>query len=319
MAKKSRFSKNFESLQDGTFAMVDMWMHNFARNIPEILVGKNVKILRSSNVVNSKNSAIVIGAGPSIHEKNHLEQLRKSGYDGTIVCTDRMLIPCLKKGITPERFPSFYVVTIDPRENIANYYDDPILKKYGNKINAVLSTCSSPLVIKNCKQNNLKKYFFHPLIDDYRKPFSINKTMNLLSKSEKNPKGYLGIQTGGNVGTASWVFSWAILGKSPVVLIGINLGYLEETELNNTDHMVELSKASGDEKTARRLYKKIFNPDLNCNVLLDPVFDYYREAFCDLVKRTPSWLETINATEGGSLFGDNIKQTTLKNFLGKIY
>jgi hypothetical protein len=143
--------------------------------------------------------------------------------------------------------------------------------------------------------------------------------MNLLSKSEKNPKGYLGIQTGGNVGTASWVFSWAILGKSPVVLIGINLGYLEETELNNTDHMVELSNASGDEKTARRLYKKIFNPDLNCNVLLDPVFDYYREAFCDLVKRTPSWLETINATEGGSLFGDNIKQTTLKNFLGKIY
>ena len=99
MAKKSRFSKNFESLQNGTFAMVDMWMHNFARNIPEILVGKNVKILRSSNVVNSKNSAIVIGAGPSIHEKNHLEQLRKSGYDGTIVCTDRMLIPCLKKGI----------------------------------------------------------------------------------------------------------------------------------------------------------------------------------------------------------------------------
>ena len=96
MAKKSRFSKNFESLQDGTFAMVDMWMHNFARNIPEILVGKNVKVLRSSNVVNSKNSAIVIGAGPSIHEKNHLEQLRKSGYDGTIVCTDRMLIPCLK-------------------------------------------------------------------------------------------------------------------------------------------------------------------------------------------------------------------------------
>ena len=43
----------------------------------------------------------MIGAGPSVKNNNHLELLSKSHYKGTIVCTDRMLIPCLKNGITP--------------------------------------------------------------------------------------------------------------------------------------------------------------------------------------------------------------------------
>ena len=56
---------------------------------------------------------------------------------------------------------------------------------------------------------------------------------------------------------------------------------------------------------------------MNCDVLLDPVFDYYREALLDLVKRTPSWTKTINATEGGSLFGEGIENMKLSDFLFK--
>ncbi len=316
--KDTRFSENFEILQDGTMAMMGLWMHNFSRNIQEILDGNSVKLLNSTDIQKSENSAVVIGAGPSIREKHHLEQLLQSDYSGAIICTDRMLTPCLKQGITPDRFPEFYVVTIDPVDKIAGFYNDPILRKYGNKINAVLSTCSSPLVLEKCKESNLNTFFVHPLIDDYRKLSSVNKTMNLMSKSEKNPKGFPGIQTGGNVGSSCWVFAWAILGKSPVALIGINFGYLDDSKISETQHFKELSKTvGGDKKTTESLYKRIFNPHLGCNVLVDPVFDFYREAFCDLVTRTPSWVETINATEGGSLFNDRIIQMNFEEFLTK--
>lgn len=319
-------SKNFQRLQEGTFEMLDFWMYNFARNLSDILDGKSVKTLSPFDAtINSKHnhkstgSAIVIGAGPSIKENQHLKTLYDSHYKGSIICTDRMLIPCLKNGITPDNFPQFYVVTIDPIQEISKFYDDSIVKKYGKKILGVLSTCTSPEVIEKCKENKVKIYWVHPLIDDYRKTSSINKIMNMMTKSIKNPKGFPGIQTGGNSGTASWVFSWAILGKSPSALIGINFGYSKNDLVEETPHykeFIEISKHN--EKNTKKLYKKFYNPDLKCEVMVDPIFDYYREAFCDLVQRTPSWIKTINATEGGSLFGKGIKNMKFSNFLKKF-
>jgi hypothetical protein len=138
-----------------------------------------------------------------------------------------------------------------------------------------------------------------------------------MTKSEINPKGFPGLQTAGNVGAFSWIFSWAILGKSPTALIGLNLGYLADAKIENTNHYDELLKVSDTPEDLSKRYKKILNTDLDCEVLLDPVFDYYREAFLDLVKRTPSWTKTINATEGGSLFGEGIENMPFSDFLFK--
>ena len=96
-------SENFDLVQKGTYAMFDLWLYNFARNISKMHNGKSVKKLNIfSNKDSRKNhepvdSAIVIGAGPSVIEKNHLEIISNSNYEGTIICTDRMLQKCLKK------------------------------------------------------------------------------------------------------------------------------------------------------------------------------------------------------------------------------
>ena len=75
-------SKNtyFDLVQNGTREMIDLWMYNYARNIPDILDGNSVRLQsvfknNSKSMKNHKpnNSAIVIGAGPSVYEKNHLE------------------------------------------------------------------------------------------------------------------------------------------------------------------------------------------------------------------------------------------------------
>ena len=169
-------SKNtyFDLVQNGTREMIDLWMYNYARNIPDILDGNSVRLQsvfknNSKSMKNHKpnNSAIVIGAGPSVYEKNHLETLANSNYKGAILCTERMLLPCLKSGITPEKFPQFFVLTIDPKAYTTKLYDDKILKKHGKDISAIMSTCTKHETIENCKKHGLNIFWFHPLIDDY--------------------------------------------------------------------------------------------------------------------------------------------------------
>jgi len=316
-------STNFDWVQNGTKAMVDLWMYNFARNISDFLDGNNVKSLsvfrnRSKSIKNHKpnHSAIVIGGGPSVYEKKHLEILANSNYHGAIVCTDRMLVPCLKNGITPKKFPKFFVLTMDPYQITIKFYEDKIIKKYGKGISVIMSTCTIHETVEICKKSGLNIFWYHPLIDDFRKPESINKIMNMMSKSDKNPDGFPGLQTGGNVGCFSWIFSWAILGCSPIGLIGLNMGVDGDTPIEKTQHYEQvLNHFNNDKSKVGKRYRRIFNDDLGTESLLDPVFDFYREAFLDLAIRTPRWINTINATEGGSLFGKRIKNMKFVDFL----
>ena len=59
------------------------------------------------------------------------------------------------------------------------------------------------------------------------------------------------------------------------------------------------------------------NPELKEYCILDPIFQYYREALLEFILRSPNDVETINATEGGSLFGKRVKYMTFENFLQK--
>ena len=316
-------SANFDWVQNGTRIMVDLWMYNFARNIPDILDGNSVRLLnvfrngsKSRKNHRPNQSAIVIGAGPTIYEKKHLEILANSNYQGVIACTDRMLATCLKNGITPKKFPKFFVLSMDPYEITIKYYDDEIIKKHSKRISNVMSTCTIHETVEICKNYGFNIFWYHPLIDDFRKLESINKIMNMMCKSDKNPDGLPGLQTGGNCGCFSWIFSWAILGCSPIGLIGLNLGVDGDTPIEKTQHYSQvLNHFNNDKSKVSKRYRKVFNKELGTESLLDPVFDFYREAFLDLVVRTPKWARTINATEGGSLFGQRIENMKFTDFL----
>ena len=316
-------STHFDLIQNGTRAMIDLWMYNFARNVSDILDGNSVRLQsvfknNSKSMKNHKpnNSAIVIGGGPSVYENKHLETLANSNYKGAILCTDRMLVPCLKNGITLKKFPQFFVLTMDPYQITIKFYNDKIIKKHSKGISAIMSTCTIHETIEICKNYGLNMFWFHPLIDDFRKQGSINKIMNMMSKSDKNPDGFSGLQTGGNIGCFSWIFSWAILGCSPVGLIGLNMGVDGDTPLEKTQHYDQvLNHFDNDKSKVGKFYRKVFNEDLGTESLLDPVFDFYREAFLDLVVRVPRWTKTVNATEGGSLFGTGITNMRFVDFL----
>ena len=95
--------------------LYDNWVSNFALNLENIWEEDS-----GNELIPEKTSkvSIVIGKGPSIKEHNHLELLAKSEFKGNIICCDGALIASLKAGITPEKFPNFYVVCIEARQGL---------------------------------------------------------------------------------------------------------------------------------------------------------------------------------------------------------
>ena len=105
------------------------WVENFSINLPDIWNEPSAKKLSPNDDLEQKDRvAIVIGRGPSIDEKNHLQLLANSNFKGSIICCDGKLIDVLNAGITPDKFPNFYVITIDPYPLAKKFYDDEIIK-----------------------------------------------------------------------------------------------------------------------------------------------------------------------------------------------
>ncbi len=299
----------------------DNWVQNFAINLNNIWNESSARDLDPTTDPNYKkeeHSAIVIGRGPSIKKHKHLELIANSDYKGSIICCDGALINALSAGVTPEKFPQFYVVTIDPRNEIKEYYNDELVDKYGSKIKGIFSTVVQPLTVQRARQAGIKIHWLHPLFDYDGGQKSFNQISALMVRAKNHPHGLPAIQTGGNVGTSSWFVSWQILKCSTVALIGINHGWNEDDPWEQimthgyTHQLIEIDKNSPN---FQQLFPKIYNPEFNCTCILDPIFQYYSKGLKEFISRSPSWVTTINATEGGSIFGERIKCMTLANFL----
>jgi hypothetical protein len=299
----------------------DEWVQNFSINLPNIWNESSAKEINNSITYNKNSSAIVIGRGPSIKKHDHLKLLSESNYKGNIICCDGKLIDTLKAGITPEKFSNFFVTTIDPYPGILKHYDDPIIDEYGSKIKGIFSVLTNPAAVARARQSKIKIHWLHSLFDYNEGRKSFNQISALMIRAKNPNHGLPGIQTGGNVGTSSWFVGWKILKCSTVSLIGINHGWEEDdswdTILSHGNNSEIVKGIDENTPLFEKLFKKIHNPDFNSNCILDPLFQFYSTAFKEFISRSPDWLTTINATEGGSIFGDNVLSMKFKDFLDK--
>lgn len=300
------------------------WVTNFAVNLPNIWNEKSAKILNPEikrDFQKEKNSAIIIGRGPSINKFEHLKLLAESEYQGNIICCDGKLADALKAGVTPDKFSKFYVVTIDPYITIKKHYEHEIIKSYGSKIKGIFTVITNPQVVKKARDAGIQIHWLHSLFDYNEGKKSFNSLSALMIRAKENEHKLPAIQTGGNVGTAAWFVGWQILKCSKVALIGINHGWEEkdswETIIyhNNKEEISE--GVDRNSEAFKKLYRKVYNPDFNCNCILDPLFQFYSEALKEFIARSPEWVSTINATEGGSIFGKRIESMKFKDFLNK--
>ena len=294
----------------------DEWIQNFALNLQNIWKDHSAKELTPQNKeTKNASSALVIGRGPSLKRYNHLEFLSTCNYKGTILCCDGALIPSLKAGVTPDKFENYFVVTIDSQTRQQACYNDPIVKKFGKKIKCLLSTTVSPVTYSEIKKSGIDVFWVHTLVDYDKGKNSFNYISGTMSRAKKHHKGIPAIQTGGNVGTSAWIIAWAILKKTHVGLIGIDHGYYSEDRTKD-DHIFpeNIDKTSSAFKKA---YPTIHNPIFNCTLQQDPIFQYYSNALKEFISRMQDKVKTINATEGGAIFGNKIECITLKNFIKK--
>ena len=300
----------------------DRYVKNFTLNLEHIIKFSSSRELDPdhNSELSKINSAIVIGRGPSIKKHNHLKILSQSDFKGYIVCTDGALIQTLKAGVTPDKFPNFLVVTVDTEEDEVDFFDDEIVDKFGEKIRGIFSTLVDPQVIQRAIDAKIKIHWVHPLFDLHEGKKSFNNISAMIVRTKKHGDGLPALQTGGNVGTSSWFVSWQILKCNTVALIGINHGWEEDDSwqtIFSHGNIIDTSNINLDAETQKKLFPKIHNPDFNTTCILDPIFQYYSSAFKEFISRSPDTIKTINATEGGSIFGEKITSMKLTEFLNE--
>jgi hypothetical protein len=308
-------------MKETQYKSFDEWVQNFASNLPDIWNETSAKDLMKNTSEYENSSAIVIGRGPAINKFQHLKLLAESNYHGNIICCDGKLADALKAGVTPTKFPKFYVTTIDPYPEIRKHYDDPLIDEYGSQIKGIFTVLTNPNAVQRARESGIKIHWLHSLFDYNEGKKSFNQISALMVRAKNHVNGLPAIQTGGNVGTSSWFIGWKILKCSTIALIGINHGWEEddswETILSHGNNY-DISKGIDRSSPAfDKLFKKIYNPDFNCNCILDPLFQFYSMAFKEFISRSPDWLTTINATEGGSIFGEKIQCMKFKEFLSR--
>jgi hypothetical protein len=284
----------------------------------------------------ASESALVISAGPSLHHRRSVATVRESGYKGTCIAVDGSLGHCLRNGVVPD-----YVITLDPHaERILRWFGNPhlatrveddyfrrqdldpafhhrehelnlelieLVNRHGPDLKLVVATCVDPAVAERCLDAGMELYWWNPIYDDYDDPQSITRQVFDLT-------GVPCMVTGGNCGTAAWVFAHAILGKRHVGLAGMDLGYRPGTPLLNTQYFYELREILGDKVSDA--YIPVHNPYVDEEWFTDPTYYWYRSCFLSLVRDAPC--TTYNCTEGGTVFGEGVHVRPLSDFLAEF-
>ena len=205
---------------------------------------------------------LVIGAGPSIDRHNHLELLKKSRYQGKLIVTDLVLEKVLSAGITPDKFPHFYVVSSEDGGDVQPLFHHKIIGKWADKIRIVLFTV-------------------HPDVESYIR----NLKMTVRVENDTYETNLLA-----NVGAMCWYVAWKFLCCTEIAMIGMNQGH-------GIEHLEKFSP-----KLQELFFKHGYNPIFKKPYVLDPIYQYFSKTFTELLEKMPAFIRTINCTEEGSIF-----------------
>lgn len=279
-----------------------LWMENIADNFVSISKSADISAIPKA----TGKSAIIIGAGPSFREKNHialLQQQKPGSFD--IISTDRMFIPLLKAGVIPD-----LVVSADGhRELIAPFYRSDLITK-DLKTAAVMANMVAPNVVSAFPG---KCFFFTPMIDNIDQPFSLSAAISAMTRTSI-------LSTGGNVGITC-IFLAFYLGYENIILTGMDQGYTMNTPIEQSQYYPIIKEA--DPTMTPEKYKETYiiegyNPDFDVQYYTDITWKSHIDHIVEeSVSMSEHGITLINATEGGCIHGGTIQSLTLKEALKK--
>jgi hypothetical protein len=307
---------------------------NARRNLAHLGRGRSLRELKGKTI-GKGDRAVVVAAGPSIHRTAAAAQLIEHRFDGAVIATDSAMRYCLRAGIVPD-----LVVTLDPHaKRIVRWFGDPdltaadlaaddyfsrqdmdkafademraneeileLLARHGKQIRIALSTSSSSAVVSRAIATGMEIYWWNPMYDDPDADGSVTRQLQALNKLPC-------VNAGGNVGSACWMMAHAVLEKKHVALTGVDFSYYDDTPYRNTQYYREAVALVGEERLDS-IFIRIFNPSLQKWFYTDPAYMWYRNAFLDMA--ADAGCVTYNCTEGGILFGGNVRFVPLREFL----
>ena len=332
----------FEKIQNNLPKLTFQSVHKIAlfnakKNLKYLNKGKSIIKIKNYSFKKKTNNALIVSGGPSLRIINHIKQIKRFEKKLIIICTDGSLFYLLENNIIPD-----LLVCLDPHptriirwfgdENLNkkkllkdNYFRSQdidvkfkneinkikkilfLTKKFGKHINTALCTSAPDNVVKRLIKIKSKIFWWNPYLDDDDIKGSLSKK---LYKINNLPL----INSGGNVGSACWMIASNVLGCKNIAMIGMDFSYYENTKLEQTQYYGILKENFG-KKYIEKFYKKIFNPIYKKYLYTDYVYNWYKNIFLDMISDTKS--NTFNCTEGGILFGKNIRNMKLKDFLKK--
>ncbi|MBI5202078.1 MAG: DUF115 domain-containing protein [Elusimicrobia bacterium] len=282
-------------------------------------------------------SALVISAGPSLRKRSMLRRILDAKYTGTVVAIDGSLTACLREGLVPD-----YVLTLDPhptrmvrwfgdhdleehtknddyfsrqdldvsfraKQKETNAANIELVNKYGPRLKVVCASSAPGNVVARLEEAKCEIYWWNPLVDDPRAPDSLTKQLYDINKLPA-------FNTGGNVGSAAFVFAATKLKIPRVGVLGMDLGYYAELPREQTQTYFELLKHfGGDTKAIADCFTDFKFPLTGETFYTDPVYFWYRKNLLQLLEQAPC--KTFNCTEGGTLFGPDIACVALEDFI----
>lgn len=313
-------------------------MENAALNLEDIRQGDSILALQNTDLM-AGSDALVIAAGPSLHRYDSARMIKESGYDGLIIATESSTSWCLRNGIVPD-----LTITVDPHpERIVRWFGDPDLNEealtkddyfsrqdmdplfrenqlahnqelldlfntHGHKLRMAVASSASRAVVSRAQESGMGIYWWNPFYDDYDAPDSITKK---LYNSNRLPC----LNAGGNVGSACWVICHAILNKSRIAMLGMDLGYYADTPYRETQYFHELCELVG-EANLDQVFVHMHNPHMQQDFYTDPAYLWYRDSFLEMAGQARAeGVTTYNCTGGGILFGDGIEFVSFDSFV----
>lgn len=279
---------------------------------------------------------LVIAAGPSLHRRHAIQRVLDGGFRGTIIAVDASYVACVRQGLVPD-----YVITLDPHlTRVVRWFGDKELERHaagddyferqdldvefrkdalsqnlanlelvdrmGQLTKAIVASSAPANVVERLEEARFASYWWNPLVDDPRSAGSLTRQLFEINR-------WPSMNTGGNVGSAAWVFAASILKLPHIGLVGMDLGYYADTPLRQTQTYYELAVHLGTEAGIEQYFQDFVFPLTGERFFCDPTYYWYRKNLLQMMQQ--SAVETYNCTEGGTLFGDGLRCVPLESFL----
>lgn len=271
-----------------------LWVANTRDNLDAIKAGKDIKDIPQKN-----EPALIIGAGPSITRKKHLELLAKKEFNGTIFATDSILKSCLEHGIVPD-----YALIIDGTEKVLSHIDHNIIDDYANEIDAIMCVFTHPKVVKRWKGET---FWFENIIPDALVP-NVTRIINLLCDKTL-------LVTSGHVSSAGWAVAFD-RGRNPIISIGVDLANPMDVPIEKAWNYEDKIRVLNREKI-KELYKNYHHHTVfGTDCYYDPESSFFiTNSLIHLKLIAEKGVRMINCTEGGTLEGEGIECMNFEDYL----